>query len=134
VTVIGVVQSRDDIGGLGIALFGLLFTVVFLAIPRSRCAERPTPWNVASGPPPRSSRWSNSRPEVAGLSTRSNTGSPRAPWRVMHPPGSFEATFETDAAWTLDLHIGTKVLQLVDPDRQRAGVHVGPVEGGPPNR
>jgi hypothetical protein len=128
VTAIGLISSRDDIGGLGIALFGLLFTIAFLAVPAfpARRAARALQRGVRAvaeviavdvRPP-------GSRNTIDSIKHGFASGT----WRVMHRMGSFETTFETDAAWAPELRVGSKVLLLVDPDRQRVAFRLGPVE------
>jgi hypothetical protein len=134
VTAIGLISSQDDIGGLGIALFGLLFTIAFLVVPAvpARRAARAQQRGVRAvaevitvdvRPP-------GSRNTIDSIKHGFASGT----WRVMHPMGSFETTFETDAPWVPELHVGSKVLLLVDPDRQRVGIQLGPVGGEPPSR
>ena len=130
VTAIGLMLAADDVGGLGIALFGVLFTIFFLVVPAlparraARALERGVRvvaevLAVAVSQP-------GSRNTIDSIKNGFASGS----WRVMHPMGSFEANFETDAEWATQLHVGSKVLLLADPDRQRIEVKLGPVEGG----
>lgn len=134
VTAVGLISAQDDLGGLGIALFGLLFTIVFLLVPAlpARRAARALERGVRAIAeiaavelePPGSRRTVDSMKHgfASGL------------WLVMHPMGSFETKFETDAAWATELRVGSKVLLLVDPDRQDVGVSLGPAEGASPGR
>lgn len=134
VTAIGFITARDDIGALGIALFGLLFTIVFLVVPAmpargaARALERGVrvvAEVVAVNVSPRGTR--NTIDSI-------KNGFASGTWRVAHPMGSFEGKFETDAPWATRLHIGSRVQLLVDPDRQRVGITIGPVEDEPPSR
>jgi hypothetical protein len=128
ITAIGLVSSRDSIGGFGIALFGIVFTIALLAVPAfpARRAARALRRDVRAvaevvgvevSPP-------GSRNTIDSIKHGFASGT----WLVMHPMGSFETTFETDAAWVPELRVGSKVLLLVDPDRQRVDVQLGPVD------
>jgi hypothetical protein len=52
-------------------------------------------------------------------------------WRVHHPTGDFEATFESDAPWASQLRKGAKVRVLVDPRRPRVLLDLGPAADPP---
>jgi hypothetical protein len=47
-------------------------------------------------------------------------------WRVRGPLGAFEEAFETDASWALTVDVGKQVPVLVDPDRAKVFVPIGP--------
>lgn len=55
-------------------------------------------------------------------------GMARGTWRIIHPQGPFEASFESDAPWAARLRKGTAVRVLVDPNQPRVLLDLGPID------
>lgn len=123
---IGVLGSREEPVDVVVAILGMVFMIFFLVAPAlpARRASRAQQGGVRA------------LAEVVEVELRApgpgrtidalKSGFASGTWRVFHPVGTFDAKFETDATWATDLRAGSKVLVLVDPDRQRVGVHLGP--------
>lgn len=128
--VIGVLGSREEPADLVVAILGVLFLIFFLVVPAlpARRASKALQRGVRA------------IAEVVQVELRApgpgrtidalTNGFASGMWRVFHPAGMYDTTFETDAAWATDLRVGSKVMVLVDPDRQRVGVHLGPADDG----
>jgi hypothetical protein len=71
------------------------------------------------------SKWFGPRLRAATLDAQEH-GMARGTWRVSHPLGDFDEAFESDAAWASSLRRGTHVRLLVDPNRQRVLMDLGP--------
>jgi hypothetical protein len=54
------------------------------------------------------------------------SGIARGTWRIQHPLGGFEATFESDAPWASKLVPGTAVRTVVHPTRRKVLLDLGP--------
>ncbi len=129
-TAIGVLGSREEPADLVIAILGVLFAIFFLVVPAlpARRASRALQRGVRA------------IAEVVEVELRApgpgrtidalKSGFASGTWRVFHPAGTFDTKFETDATWATELRVGSKVMVLVDPDRQLVGVQLGPTDEG----
>jgi hypothetical protein len=133
-TVIEILASLHDVGHVPLAIFAVLFTAFLLAVPAvpARRASRALREGVRAlaevtelrhAPPGR----------VTTIDSVSH-GFASGRWRVDHPQGAFEKSFQTDSTWADELRVGSVVLLLVDPNRPSILVDLGPADGVLPPR